>query len=94
MSSAGYPASYAKGKEVTQIEEVTSQPGHMVFHAGTKLDAGKTVTSGGRVLIAVALGNELALAAARALKAASTIQFEGAHFRNDIAKKGIARLES
>lgn len=92
MASAGYPGSYAKGKEITRLEDVTSLSGHVVFHAGTKKDAnGKIVTSGGRVLIAVALAQELALAAAKALQAVNTITFQGAQFRTDIAKKGIAR---
>ncbi|ODM96825.1 Trifunctional purine biosynthetic protein adenosine-3 [Orchesella cincta] len=92
MASAGYPGTYAKGKEITKLQEVNSLPGHVVFHAGTKLsDTGKVVTSGGRVLIAVALGQELALASAKALHAVNMIHFEGAQFRNDIAKKGISR---
>lgn len=58
LASAGYPGSYAKGKEITNFDSVVKQPGHMVFHAGTKLDDnGKIVSSGGRVLIAVALGH-------------------------------------
>jgi hypothetical protein len=92
MASAGYPGSYAKEKEIFNLEEVAKQPGRMVFHAGTRLnDSGKIVTSGGRVLIAVALGHELPIAAAKALQAASTIHFEGAQFRTDIAQKGVAR---
>jgi len=92
MASAGYPGSYAKGKEIKNLEEVTQTPGHVVFHAGTRLnEQGKVVTSGGRVLISVALAPELALAAAKAHQSCSIISFEGAQYRNDIAKKGIAR---
>lgn len=92
MASAGYPGSYAKGKKIQNLNEVAKQPGHMVFHAGTKLDeSGNVITRGGRVLIAVALGQELAIAAAKALQAVSIIKFEGAQFRSDIAQKGIAR---
>jgi phosphoribosylamine--glycine ligase/phosphoribosylglycinamide formyltransferase/phosphoribosylformylglycinamidine cyclo-ligase len=91
MASAGYPGSYAKGKEIKGLEEMKNEPGHVVFHAGTTLQGGKICTSGGRVLITVALGQELALSAAKALRAAETIQFEGAQYRTDIAKKGIAR---
>jgi len=91
MASAGYPGSYAKGKEITGIEEVKGSPGHMVFQAGTTLVEGKVVTSGGRVLITVALGNDLVVAAAKALKAVQTIQFIGAQYRKDIARKGVSR---
>jgi phosphoribosylamine--glycine ligase len=91
MASAGYPGSYAKGKEVKDLDQIKGNPGHMVFQAGTTLIGDKIVTSGGRVLIAVALGNDLVVAAARALKAVQTINFVGAQFRSDVARKGISR---
>ena len=95
MTSAGYPGGYAKGKTISNLEEVASLPGHVVFLAGTANKEWKIVTSGGRVLIAVALGQELARATAKALSPspAQTIQFEGAQFWHDIAKNGIARYK-
>ena len=94
MASAGYPGTYAKGKEITELDQVKGNPGHMVFQAGTKLQGDKVVTDGGRVLIAVALGNDLAVAAAKALKAVQTISFVGAQYRTDIARKGISRYSN
>lgn len=62
-----------------------------MFHCGTALKDDKTVTNGGRVLIAVSLAPELHLAAARATKMCSIIRFDGEQHRNDIAHKGISR---
>jgi len=57
----------------------------MVFHAGTKLDGGKVVTSGGRVLAVVARGKTLPEAREKVYNNISRIKFEGCHYRKDIA---------
>lgn len=62
-----------------------------MFHCGTALKDDKLVTNGGRVLIAVSLASDLALAAARATKICSVIKFDGQQYRNDIAHKGISK---
>ena len=56
-----------------------------VFHAGTRLEGDRVVTSGGRVLGVTALGRDLAEARSRAYEAAERIVFEGRYFRRDIA---------
>jgi phosphoribosylamine--glycine ligase len=61
-----------------------------VFHAGTKLDDGRFITAGGRVLGVTALADDLASARERAYEAVGMIHFEGAHFRRDIAVKGLS----
>jgi phosphoribosylamine-glycine ligase len=64
----------------------------LVFHSGTAVSAsGDVVTSGGRVVIVVAVASELMSGAAKATKACANIVFEGAQYRTDIAHKGIAR---
>jgi len=60
-----------------------------VFHAGTRRENGKLVTAGGRVLGVTALGPNLAAARETAYAAVSRIGFDGAHFRRDIAAKGL-----
>jgi phosphoribosylamine--glycine ligase len=60
-----------------------------VFHAGTKLDNGRVLSDGGRVLGVTALGDTLADAKKRAYEAVSKISFRGAHFRTDIADKAL-----
>ena len=88
LASGGYPGVYPTGKPITGIEDATrlaTADNVFVFHAGTALVDGQTVTSGGRVLGVTALGDDLADARARAYAAAEAITFEGRHLRRDIA---------
>ena len=59
----------------------------MVFHAGTKLDDGKTLTNGGRVLGVTALGSDISVAIKNAYKVVEKIKWDGIHYRKDIGKK-------
>jgi phosphoribosylamine--glycine ligase len=90
MASGGYPGDYAKGKEILGLEKFAGTDDVIVFHAGTKIENGKTVTAGGRVLGVTALGADLLAAQARAYAAVREICFEGCQFRTDIAEKGLA----
>jgi len=90
MAAGGYPNGYAKGKVIAGLE--TADAGsRKVFHAGTALCDGQVVTSGGRVLCVVGLGNTVADAAAEAYAAVEEISWEGAYFRRDIGHRAIAR---
>lgn len=82
MTSGGYPGGYAKGKEITGLDDVE---GSVVFHAGTKRDQdGKLVTSGGRVLAVTSLGNSKDEALALSYKNVERIHFDDSYCRNDI----------
>lgn len=90
MASGGYPGSYRKGLAIEGAEEACAgdrSPAEapVIFHAGTKEDGGKLVTSGGRVLAVTATGPTVQAAADRAYARAASIKFEGAFFRRDIA---------
>ncbi|MEJ2054648.1 MAG: phosphoribosylglycinamide synthetase C domain-containing protein [Calditrichaceae bacterium] len=61
----------------------------LVFHAGTKTEDGRVLTSGGRVLNVVGTGNDLNKAIDKAYDGVKMISFEGMFYRKDIAKKGI-----
>lgn len=87
MTSPGYPGSYPNGLEITLPEKLEDHT--IVMHAGTKEQAGKVVTSGGRVLGVTSLGNTIQESQKRAYEAVKQIQFEGAHYRTDIAEKAI-----
>jgi len=86
MASGGYPGSYETGKAISGYDKV-GEDVH-VFHAGTRKDEGQIVTAGGRVLGVTASGWDLRSARARAYEAVNEIEFEGRHFRTDIATKG------
>jgi phosphoribosylamine--glycine ligase len=85
LASAGYPGKYETGKMISGLDEAAKLEGIQIFHAGTKITDNQVVTAGGRVLAVTALGSTIADARDRAYAAASRIQFEGCHYRRDIA---------
>lgn len=89
MASGGYPGAYAKGKVIGGLEAAAELPNTKVFHAGTAMADGRVVTNGGRVLGVTAWGKDLPAARQAAYAAVERIQFEGAHYRRDIAAKAL-----
>jgi phosphoribosylamine--glycine ligase len=89
MASGGYPGSYAKGQPISGLEAAAQLPNTKVFHAGTALADGHTVTAGGRVLGVTSWGPDLAQAQRAAYAAVDRIRFDGAHFRRDIGAKAL-----
>ena len=92
MASGGYPKSYPKGIEITGLTD-GQLDGVTVYHAGTKLQDGKLVTAGGRVLGVTALGNDLKDALNKSYAAVGKIHFDGAHYRKDIGAKALKALQ-
>ena len=92
MASGGYPKSYPKGIEIKGLTD-GQLDGVTVYHAGTKLDGDKLVTSGGRVLGVTALGDTLENALEKSYDGVKQICFDGAHYRNDIGKRALAALK-
>ena len=83
LASEGYPGTYETGMTISGIPLNTDDK--VIFHAGTSIHDGKTVTSGGRVLTAAARGIDIADARRRAYDVANEIEFANAYFRTDIA---------
>ncbi len=83
LVSGGYPEKYEKGKEISGLESVHNAT---AFHAGTRLDANKVVTNGGRVITITALGKSYREALTEAYKQADKINFDGKYFRKDLGK--------
>ena len=86
MASGGYPGSYPKGLEIHGLDAEGQAQGVTVYHAGTKLEDGKFLTNGGRVLGVTALGDTLEDALAHSYEAVKGITFEHCHYRTDIGK--------
>jgi phosphoribosylamine--glycine ligase len=89
MASGGYPGNYQKGKVIQGLHELESVSNVKIFHAGTSSNRNEIVTNGGRVLGVTAWSDDLPAARQAAYAAVSKIQFEGAHFRTDIAAQAL-----
>jgi phosphoribosylamine--glycine ligase len=89
MTSDGYPGTIEVGKKIAGIEEADKVSGVKVFHAGTTARDGDFYTAGGRVLGVTARAPDLPAAVTRAYEAVKQINFDGAHYRKDIAARAL-----
>jgi phosphoribosylamine--glycine ligase len=89
VASGGYPGTYRKGKVVMGLRQAGSLKDAVVFHSGTGIVNGRTVTTGGRVVGVTALGKSVSQAIAQAYRAVQRIEFDGAHYRNDIGARAL-----
>ena len=90
LASGGYPGSYATGSPISGLDTDFGND-TLVFHAGTREDNGTIVTSGGRVLCVVGLGNTVASAAELAYSSAAHIDWKDVYYRRDIGYRAINR---
>ncbi|HET8921421.1 MAG TPA: phosphoribosylamine--glycine ligase [Candidatus Acidoferrum sp.] len=84
LASGGYPGKFESGKPIRGLTDIRLQTGVKVLHAGTRLECGTVVTSGGRVLGITASGLSLDAALSAAYGAAARIHFDGMQYRKDI----------
>lgn len=91
-AARGYPGEYEKGAVIAG--DLAGSDHTLVFHAGTKLEKGKVVTSGGRVLGVTGVGPSLREARDQAYRTLDRISFAGMTFRKDIGWRGLARQGS
>ena len=85
MASEGYPVKYEKGYEITIPDELQSN----VFVAGAKLEDGRLLTNGGRVLGVTTVKDTLADAIKASYEAVEKVHFDNAYFRHDIGQKAL-----
>ncbi|UWS06831.1 phosphoribosylamine--glycine ligase [Phaeobacter inhibens] len=89
MAAEGYPGSYEKGSEIKGLEALPEDSSNMVFHAGTKAEAGKIQAVGGRVLNVTARGDTLQEARDRAYAMVDGIDWPQGFFRRDIGWRAL-----
>ena len=89
IASGGYPGKYQKGKVIGGLKSLAEMKNIIAFHAGTKFQDGKVVTSGGRVLSITAWADTIFEAKEKAYEGVEKIYFEEMYYRKDIALKGI-----
>ncbi len=90
VAAGGYPSSYDKGFVINGLDKADSDT-QKVFHAGTARNGKDVVTSGGRVLCVVGLGDSVAAAAQQAYASVDKIDWQDRYFRRDIGHRAIAR---
>ena len=83
MVSGGYPEEYEKGKEIFGLDKMEDS---LVYHAGTKIENGKLVTNGGRVLAITSFGNDFQEAIKKSYQNIDKLHFDKMYFRKDIGK--------
>ena len=95
LASGGYPLAYEKGKAITGLTEgqLADCGGVTVYHAGTALQDGVLVTSGGRVLGVTATADTLPQALQQAYAACDHIHFDKLHKRSDIGARALAAMQ-
>jgi phosphoribosylamine---glycine ligase len=86
LAAYGYPGTVRSGDVITGIDDAG-----VVFQAGTKLDKGRLLTAGGRVLAVTSSGPDLSSAIGNTYAAVERVHFEGMHYRRDIGRKGLRR---
>ena len=89
LASKGYPGSYEKGCAIDLPADLDAT----VYHMGTKLDAGRLVTAGGRVMIVVCTAATLAEARDKVRRQVERIGCDNLFHRNDIADKAFKNRE-
>jgi phosphoribosylamine--glycine ligase len=92
LASEGYPEHPTTGREITGPPE---SPDAFIFHAGTKNEDEKLISSGGRVFAVTGLGSDLNSARENGYRVISQISLKGSHYRKDIAlAASIAQKEA
>ena len=91
LAAGGYPESYNKGNVISGLEADALVDDLKIFHAGTTMDGTNIVTSGGRVLCAVALGDTVADAQTKAYGLVDQISWDSMYCRRDIGYRALAR---
>lgn len=89
MASSGYPEGATRDRAINGLEQADGPV--KVFHAGTRQDGDKVLTSGGRVLCVTALGDSVTGARDEAYRAVAAVDCDALFYRTDIAYRALAR---
>jgi phosphoribosylamine--glycine ligase len=88
LASSGYPGNFQKGFEIKGLDNIKDKD-TIVFHAGTKLENGKFITSGGRVMDVVSTASDIKSAIDKVYSNVCKVNFDGVHYRKDIARRAL-----
>jgi len=90
LAAGGYPLEYAKGDVISGLDVVEGDD-VKVFHAGSRMEGDDVVTSGGRVLCVVGLGDDVSSAQRVAYRAVAELDWRNIYCRRDIGYRAVAR---
>jgi phosphoribosylamine--glycine ligase len=91
MAAKGYPGQYARGTVIEGLDDAAKVEGVEIFHAGTKVEGGKILANGGRVLDVSAIGETVSEARRRAYEAVSRVRWPEGFYRHDIGWRAVER---
>jgi phosphoribosylamine---glycine ligase len=91
MAAKGYPGSYAKGSPIAGLDTAAAIEGVEIFHAGTRVEDGRILANGGRVLNVSAVGKTVGEAQQRAYQAIDRIHWLDGYCRRDIGFRAVRR---
>ena len=89
LASGGYPGKYENNMVISGLDDPDVNENYIIFHAGTKLEDGKFLTNGGRVLNVVTSAQNLKEAFDQVYNCVKKIKFDNMHYRTDIALRGL-----
>lgn len=89
LAANGYPGAVTKGEAIGGLDGLMEDSSHMMFHAGTRLEGGRVVSNGGRVLNATGRGATLEEARDRAYALAGAVDWPGGFYRRDIGWRAL-----
>jgi phosphoribosylamine--glycine ligase len=92
LAAPGYPSEPRLGEPIRGLDAAAALDGVRIYHAGTTVRAGQTLTAGGRVLAVTGVGTSLSQAHERAYAGAALIDFDGKQLRRDIAHAGLRQV--
>ena len=91
LCSKGYPGNYKKNILIKGISKIKTTKNNMIFHAGTKFNDGKLLSSGGRVLNFTCIGNSFLTIRKKTIQLIKKLDWKNGFFRKDIGWKIIEK---
>ena len=91
LCSKGYPSKYKKNKLIKNLSKIKLKNNFSIFHAGTKIENGKILSTGGRVLNITGVGNKFSKLRSDLIKIIKTINWKSGFYRRDIGWRVIKR---
>ena len=93
LCSNGYPGNYRINQEITNLDKLKLKKNNFIYHAGTKYEANKLLSNGGRVLNIISTGKNFLVIRKKIIKLIKQINWKFGFYRKDIGWKVIDKNE-